>query len=101
MSIAAFSDIFLDTVGVHPRKYGMVAQRIAQEYRLDEQKARRAMKMAVGMIYLAVPPLYPETGDVLEMARDVELRTVFVTHSPRGRIRRMMTVWGLWGWVPV
>ncbi len=58
------------------------------------------MKEAVAMIYLGIPPLIPEAVETMGICEQAGMKIGLVTHSPRGRIDRMVKGWGLDGKVP-
>jgi beta-phosphoglucomutase-like phosphatase (HAD superfamily) len=95
------NDEYRKTVaGVHPSKYARVAEKLAEKYQIEKSWARGLMKEAVRMIYLGVPPLLPDAVEAMEIFEKVGFKEGLVTHSPPGRIKRMMRGWGLDGKVP-
>ena len=88
-------------MGVHPSRFAKIAVAVAGIYGVEEEVAKIMMRERVRGIYLATPPLPSETEEVLGVMERVGLKVALVTHSPKGRIKRMMEHWKLDGKVPV
>jgi FMN phosphatase YigB (HAD superfamily) len=87
--------------GVHPSKYVLVARDVAYSFNCDQEKARKWMKTAVGMIYLGTPPLTTKAKLVLNEVQQANLKIAFASHSPKGRLINMRQAWDLDGDTPL
>jgi FMN phosphatase YigB (HAD superfamily) len=88
-------------MGVHPSKYGRIAEELAVKHRADPIKVKEIMKETMKMIYLGTPPLIPEAKAVMDELRGSGYKLGLVTHSPKGRTDRMVEAWGLTDRLPV
>jgi HAD superfamily hydrolase (TIGR01549 family) len=81
-------------LGVHPRKYRVIAGELAREFEVEETRMWEWMKTAVAMIYCRAPELFAETTETLEVLVAAGLRVGFATHSSLGRTKILKEAWG-------
>jgi len=81
-------------LGIHPRKYRIIAGELAKEFEVEEAQMWAWMKTAVAMIYFRAPELFAETTETLEVLVAAGLQVGFATHSPLGRIKILKEAWG-------
>ncbi|HBC73143.1 hypothetical protein A2379_00130 [Candidatus Amesbacteria bacterium RIFOXYB1_FULL_47_13] len=86
--------MYLTTGGVHPRKYHLMASKIAHDYNLDPGQTRQWAGEMRRKIYTAVPDLYPGTRETIATLKEAGLQQVFVTHAPPGLNKLRMKTWG-------
>jgi FMN phosphatase YigB (HAD superfamily) len=82
-------------MGVHPSKYGRMADIMAEKYHAEPAAIKQIMKAAMIIIYLSDPPLIPEAKEAMKLLDDCGIEVGLVSHSARGRIVRMAKSWKL------